>query len=162
MISMKRFMSLAFALVLSSLLIACGGSGSNEEEETCPTGQTGTPPNCVTPSDDTGDDPDPDDDANNDDDETTSSTGGGSGGGSGGGGGTPPVNNTPTGGTYDSLRDRILAAEDSTTLQGSINRNSLTENQRSTLIALIQALEPLAEDLADDVNLTPEQISNSR
>ena len=78
---------------------------------------------------------------------TTGGGGGGGGGGAisgGGGGGGPSPAPVPASaaGTYESLRDRILAAADPAALAGTLDPTTLTRNQYDALFELALVMDP--------------------
>ena len=145
------------ALASALALAACGGGGggggapSGDNPPQCPPGQTGTYPDC-TPAEAGGngdaDDTDGDDGAGDgtEDGDTGTTTGGP--GPSPTPGPTPTrptpttTPTTPARGTYEALRDRILAAADPAALAGTLDPETLTDNQYDALFELALVMDP--------------------
>ena len=146
---------LAFAL----LLAACGGGGSGgvavtgggQQMQTCPDGSQ-IPVTRTCPAGGNGGtegNDDAGDENGNDGDDGNETEGGDGGDSTSTGGPTGPTSTGPTGptppaarGTYESLRDRILAAADPAALAETLDDATLTQNQYDALFELALVLDP--------------------
>ncbi len=131
------------ALASALALAACGGGGGP-----APSGDTTITvrpdPDATDPN---GPEPTPGEPAAPVTPVTTGGGGGGGGGGAisgGGGGGGPSPAPVPASaaGTYEALRDRILAAADPAALAGTLDPETLTRNQYDALFELAQVMDP--------------------